>query len=165
MEFIREACSLATKFDPRVMAGDPEADTRRAFVHTDLHANNILIDPESVTLSGIIDWEATGILSEPFAVRVPKWLDCPDVYSPASPLRPLDERYREEFRELTLLRQKYYLERAYREGPDYCRALKSYDDIHKLDKCLGVTLLDFENEELREWIAEKIKPRCIQLTG
>ena len=165
IDFILDACSLVNKLDPKAITGDPDADTRRAFVHTDLHADNILIDPESATLSGIIDWEAAGILPEPFAVRVPSWLDCPDVYSPVSPLSTLDERYRDWFHELTRLRQRYCLERGYLEGPDYRRALNCYDDLHKLDKCAGSNLFDFENLELRKWVAEKIKPRHMQIAG
>jgi hypothetical protein len=164
VDFILDACSLVNKLDPKAITGDPDADTRRAFVHTDLHADNILIDPESATLSGIIDWEAAGILPEPFAVRVPSWLNCPDVYSPVSPLSTLDERYRDWFHELTRLRQRYCLERGYLEGPDYRRALNCYDDLHKLEKCAGANLFDFENLELRKWVAEKIKLR-LQIAG
>ena len=158
--FLRQAASLIGQFDPRVLTGDPDADTRRGFVHTDLHGGNILIDPVSATLSGIIDWEAAGVLSEPFAVRVPVWLSGPDVYNSKTPLPELDERYRDLFIERTDLREVYCLERCCLDGPEYEEALASYNDLHKLDECLSVYLCDPEDlEEQRKWIAEKTKRR------
>jgi len=129
-------------------------------VHTDLHGGNILIDPISAMLSGIIDWEAAGVLSEPFAVRAPAWLRGPDVYNSKTPLPALDERYRDLFIELTDLREVYCLERCILDGPVYCEALDSYDDLRKLDECLDVYLFDPEDlEEQSKWVAEKMKRR------
>jgi serine/threonine protein kinase len=160
MQFIIQAASLIPQFDPRVLTGDPDADTRRGFVHTDLHAGNILINPISATLTGIIDWEAAGVLSEPFAVKVPAWLCGPTVYNPKGPLSYLDEGQRELFIELTGLRRLYCLERSHLDGARYSEALFNYDDLHKLDECLSVYLFDPEDlEEQRKWVAEKIKRR------
>jgi serine/threonine protein kinase len=158
--FIMEAASLIPQLDPRVLTGDPDADTRRGFVHTDLHGGNILIDPISGTLSGIIDWEAAGVLSEPFAVRVPAWLRGPDVYNSETPLPGLDEPFRDLFIELTDLRAVYCLERCIIDGPKYSEAWFSCDDLRKLDDCLSLYLFDPEDlEEQRKWVAEKMKRR------
>jgi len=160
IRFIKQAASLIPKFDPRVLTGDPDADNRRGFVHTDLSEGNILIDPISAKLVGIIDWEAAGVLSEPFAVRIPSWFRGPTVYNATTPLDQLDERYRELFIELTDLRETYCLERICIDGPEYDEALVSYDDLYKLEECLDVYLFDPEDlEEQRKWIAEKIKRR------
>jgi hypothetical protein len=134
-------------------------------VHTDLHGGNILIDPISATLTGIIDWEAAGVLSEPFAVKVPAWLCGPTVYIPVGPPSYLDERQRELFIELTVLRRLYCLERSHLDGAHYSEALFNYDDLHKLDECLGVYLSDPEDlKEQRKWVAEKIKAALRQAT-
>jgi aminoglycoside phosphotransferase (APT) family kinase protein len=160
IRFIKQAVSLIPKFDPRVLTGDPDADNRRGFVHTDLSEGNILIDPISAKLVGIIDWEAAGVLSEPFAVRIPSWLHSPTVYNATTPLDQLDERYRELFIELTDLRETYCVERISIDGPDYYQALVSYDDLYKLEECLEVYLFDPEAlEEQRKWIVEKMKRR------
>ena len=159
IRFIMDACSLVCKLDPRVIMGDPNADTPRAFVHTDLHTGNIFIDPETARLSGIIDWEAAGVFSEPFAVRVPKWLRGPDVYSPMTKLGAVDEPNREWFRELTILRDRYCLERGYLEGPGYHQALENYDELHKLDKCVSTNMSSLDSIELRKWVSEMIKKK------
>jgi hypothetical protein len=160
MRFIIQAASLIPQFDPRVLTGDPDADNRRGFVHTDLHGGNIFIDPISAMLTGIIDWEAAGVLSETFAVRVPTWLQGPTVYNPKNPLLHLDEGQRELFIELTGLRWLYCLERSHLDGAHYSKALFSYDDLHKLDECLSVHLFDPEDlEEQRKWVVEKLKRR------
>jgi len=160
MQFIIQAASLIPQFDPRVLTGDPDADNRRRFVHTDLHAGNILINPTSATLTGIIDWEAAGVLSEPFAVKVPAWLCGPTVYNLEGPLTYLYEGQRELLIELTFLRRLYCLERSHLDGARYSEALFSYDDLHKLDECLSVYLSDPEDlEEQKKWVAEKMKLR------
>ena len=82
------------------------------------------------------------------------------MYNSKNPLPQLDESYGELFIELTDLRALYCLERSRLDGPHYSEALFSYDDLHKLDECLGVYLCDPEDlEEQKEWIAEKIKRR------
>lgn len=160
VRLLSQAASLIPKFDPRVLTGDPNADTRRGFVHTDLHGGNILIDPVSAKLTGIIDWEAAGILPESFAVKVPSWLRSPTVYNAASPLSPMDEQHRNLYIELTDLRAVYCLERSCLDGPEYCEALVRYDDLHKLDEILNAYLFDPEEvEEHRKWVVEKMRQR------
>jgi hypothetical protein len=130
------AISMVPRFDPRVITGNPNADLRRAFVYNDLNASNILIDTESATLTGIIDWEVAGILAEAFAARVPAVYDSPTVYSPATPLDPSNERFREVYAEMTQLRQIYCCDRCGLDGPDYYHALTQYDELNKLEECL-----------------------------
>ena len=64
------------KFYPTSTSFGPSADHLRfCFSHGDLHEGNVLIDPESGAITGIIDWEAAGFRPMWSEVQGAGWFD------------------------------------------------------------------------------------------
>jgi len=145
-------CDLASLV-PKVV---PENCSSQSLVHTDLNTGNILLDTETATLSGIIDWEAAGIFPEGFALKLPRCFQAPTVYSALSPMETYREEGRQNYIELTQLKHSYILERSGLE-PGYLRRLKEYSDLYKFDECLSLDLFALEFQDLADWVLEKAK--------
>lgn len=149
VDFLSALASLVPMLDP----GD---ELPGSLVHTDLHSNNILIDPRSATLSGIIDWEAAGIFPKSFSFRLPRCFGSRTVYSALTPLEPDMKKARQSYIETTQLKHTYIVERSCLQ-PGYWRRLRQYSDLYKLDDCFALNLCRLEFEELAKWVTEKTK--------
>ena len=145
-------CDLASLV-PKIV---PENRSSFSLVHTDLNSGNILIDTKNATLSGIVDWEAAGILPDGFALELPRCFQAPTVYSAFSPLETSQEEVRQRYIELTQLKHSFILERSGLE-PGYSRRLKEYSDLYKFDECLLLDLFSLEFQDLTNWVLEKAK--------
>ncbi|KAI0260085.1 phosphotransferase enzyme family-domain-containing protein [Gloeopeniophorella convolvens] len=100
----------------------PAAPEPESFVlfHDDLSTNNILIDPATHRITGVVDWECAALQPTWRAARVPQLLDGPD-FDDGTPIPetapPPDDKEEDEFRrerrdriEQMLLRDVFYRE-------------------------------------------------------
>jgi len=143
---------------------DPGADSPQSLVHTDLHENNIFIDPKSGKLSAILDWESAGIFSESCATRVPRCLQSPDVFSVHSKFQPYDEDAWQDHIETTKLRNHYIIARGGLE-PGYIERFQKSVDLHSLDDYLvelGILRWGYISC-LTDWVEAKKKKEEYQL--
>ncbi|KAK4933811.1 hypothetical protein LTR66_015884, partial [Elasticomyces elasticus] len=65
-------------------------DKRTVLTHTDLNANNILVDPETLKITAVIDWEMVSALPVGLATQIPCLLKYGDK---ARHLEPVREEY------------------------------------------------------------------------
>lgn len=87
----RQLCVEYLRALPYYIPPNAESVAHPCFVlsHEDLHASNILIDPEKLNITGIIDWEMARILPEWAARKAPKIFDRLNTITPLSPPSPV----------------------------------------------------------------------------
>ena len=85
-------------------AGDPETFS---LFHDDISTNNVLIDPTTHCITGIVDWECVSLQLSWDVVRVPQLLEGPEVDdgSPIPDIAPSPEEGADEFH--TELRERH----------------------------------------------------------
>jgi hypothetical protein len=155
LTFFSHLTELVSKFNPCKLTNDADADKFRSLVHPDLHLGNIFVDPDSLQLSAIIDWADAAIYPEWYYSSVPTYLCGPDVYCKRSPLEGYEEEFREQFMDLTHLRDFYILQKGLME-PGFKYRLDKYAVLHKLQSSFALDFSVLEVEELAIWVEEEV---------
>ncbi|KAL4942001.1 phosphotransferase enzyme family-domain-containing protein [Aspergillus oleicola] len=93
---------------------DPDEDEQMFLYHHDLSEWNIIVDPETLEVRGIIDWESVGIYPAWQATQFPFFLRGPEVCEPPALGTPgVDESCLTEYRKDW---ERVRLRRLYRDG-------------------------------------------------
>ena len=131
--------------------------TRRSLFHDDLNEANILIDPTTMKLTGIIDWEGVGISPEWMAVSIPRCFDGPDAYSPESQLGCYDDRDKIGlYIEKIELRSWYMMERCGLE-PGFSKRVRAYAKLRKLWSAIDLMWNVLDCDELPKWVDQEMR--------
>jgi hypothetical protein len=155
LRFFAHLPELVSKFDPCKLTSDADADKFRSLVHPDLNTGNIFVDPESLQLSAIIDWTDVAIYPDWFYSKVPTFLRGPDVYCKRSFLEGYEEEYREEYMELTDLRDFYVIQKGLNE-PGFRYRLDKYAVLHKLQSAFFLDFAALGVQDLATWVEEEV---------
>jgi Phosphotransferase enzyme family len=148
--------SFAPQFAATTVNNVCYSDQKRSLFHDDLHVNNILINPETMELSGILDWEAIAICPDWLSMSIPICLDGPDVYSEKSELDCIQEFHRSHYMEMTELRDWYSAVRS-SVDPGFHRKVAAYKSLRRIYKAIFIDWSDIWEEEEGTWIEEELR--------
>lgn len=125
----------------------------RSLFHNDMHANNFLVDPTTMQVTGILDWEGMGIFPDWISMSIPTFLESDKLskvwYSKDT------HGIKELSMEVESLREWYLLERS-RLQPGYSNQVEVYLKLCKLYNAIFVEPEDLEKINF-EWIEEELQ--------
>ena len=144
--------SFASVFDASVIDGVQRSLNHRSLFHNDLHARNFLVDPTTMQITGILDWEGMGIFPDWMSMSIPAVLE-PEKVRLIWKDKEQDEIV-EIFREIESLREWYLLERS-RFQPGYSDQIGVHTKLHRLYKAIFLDEEDLEDGQTFTWDEEK----------
>jgi Phosphotransferase enzyme family len=131
------------------------SDKSRSLFHDDLHVDNILIDPETMALTGILDWEGITISPDWRSISIPICFEGPEVYSDESELDCVQVDHRSHYKGQTELRDWYTLVRSSLD-PGFHHKVAAYRSWRRVYEGIFVDWTDLRLDE-GEWIADEIR--------
>ena len=142
---------FASIFDASVIDGVQRSVTHHSLFHNDLHAKNFLLDPVTMQITGILDWEGMGIFPDWMSMSIPTILE-PEKVRLIWKDKENDE-IDEIFREMESLREWYLLERN-RLQPGYSNQVAVHTKLYRLYKAIFMDVDDVEYGQPFKWIEE-----------
>jgi hypothetical protein len=150
IEHLQNLRPFASDFDASIIDGVQRITTHRSLFHSDLHAKNFLIDPTTIRLTGILDWEGMGIFPDWISMSIPKFLEM-DKFS-----KIWDSKDSYEIpRELESLREWYLFERDCLQ-PGYSNQIEAHLKLYKLYNAIFIEPEDLEDNTNFKWIEEEL---------
>ena len=146
---------FVSDFEASIINGVQRDFTHHSLFHTDLHAKNFLVDPTTMQVTGILDWEGMGIFPDWISISIPAFLETQKL-STIWNLRDTS-RIEEISTELESLREWYLLERN-RLQPGYSNQVAGYLKLYKLYNAIFVEPEDVEGTTF-EWIEKELENR------
>lgn len=132
---------------------DQPTTVHHSVFHTDLHAKNFLVDPTTMRLTGILDWEGMGIFPDWISLSIPSFLETEKLDVIWNTMNPEDTKKMVD--EIESLRERYMLERS-RLQPGYSDQAAEYRKFYKLFNVIFASTRRLKNNSTLQWIDEEL---------
>jgi aminoglycoside phosphotransferase (APT) family kinase protein len=148
---------FAAKFDESIVDGVERIPAHRSLAHFDINAHNFLVDPTTMQLTAILDWEGMGIFPDWMSVKFPRFMQSENL-SRILAVMDTDESEEAGY-EMENIRNWYVSERN-RLQPRYSNQLEAYSKLDKIYNALFLWPENLEDSTVK-WMEEELQEQNI----